>query len=117
MSTEGFKERALCQCIVLGQESRKDYSTRKLLPYDPVSLVLYDSIIIKNLKPVLKEIDLDSINRADKVTEAATGKQVYNLCMKYYKSKNLKKIAKKQVKKAKKIKNLEEYISNHYPTF
>jgi len=118
LSSQGFKDRALCQCIASGLDSsRKNHSIQKIVPYDPVSVVLFDTTIFENLRPVLKELYIDSMHRVESKSEAAQGKPVFYFCMRYYKSVELNNLARKELKKARKINNLEEYISMRYPTF
>jgi hypothetical protein len=118
ITVEKFKDRALCDCIAIGLDSsRSNGRIQKIIPYDPVAAALYDSVILENLKPVLHKMYLDSINKIGKVTEAAQGKNVYSTCLSFYKSAELYKLAKYQIKKVRKIKNLEEFISSRYPTW
>jgi len=118
LSTQAIKDRALCQCLAAGLDSsRKNYYIQRIVPYDPISVVLFDTAIFESLKPVLNEMYIDSIQRVTGSSEASQGKPVFNFCMRYYKSVQLNKLARRELKKAKKIKNLEEYISLRYPTF
>lgn len=113
-----FKDRALCNCIAIGLDSNRTNSIiQKLIPYNPVASVLFDSVIIQNLKPVFHNIYTDSIMKIGKVTEAAQGKNVYGSCMKYYKSSDLHRLAKQEIKLVKNKKDLDEYISSKYPTW
>ena len=116
-SKQQFKDRALCNCIALGLDSvGNNRSIQKIVPYDPYAYVLFDSSIKVSLKMVLKEMYLDSIARKQGSSESAQGKPVFNFCMRYYRGISLDKLAKKQVRKANEIKNIDEYISLKFPT-
>lgn len=118
LTIDKFRERALCNCIVMGLDSSRNNQTiQKLIPYNPEEAALFDSVILQNLKPVIEKIYADSAQRVDKVTEAAQGKHVYSACLIYYKSIELHKLAKAHIRNLKKIKNLEELVSNKYPTW
>lgn len=108
----------MCQCIVLGlAPASGNESINSLIQYDPISAVLFDSAIIENLKPVFKEMYVDSVQRAIGSSEAAQGESVFNYCMRYYKSTQLENFARKELRKAREIGNLEEHISLKFPTF
>ncbi len=113
LSIDHFKDRALCNCIVMGLDSnRNDLAIQKLRSYDPAATVLFDSIIFKNILPVLEQMYVDSVNKVGRMTEGAQGKNVFRRCIEYYKSTELDKLAHNQLKKWRKIKSLEEYISS-----
>jgi len=113
-----FKDQALCDCLLSGLDSTgKDPQIQQLKSYDPVAAVLFDSAIYANLSVVMKKIHLDSINRIGKVTEAAQGRKVFQTCMQYYRSEELKTLARHMIKYWRRQKNLKEYISSKYPTW
>lgn len=74
LSVQAIKDRALCQCLTSGLDSsRKNYYIQKIVPYDPISDVLFDSVIFESLKPLLKEMYIDSIQRVTGSSEASQG--------------------------------------------
>lgn len=104
-----FKDRALCKCLASGLDSNNSNADiQKLIPFDPFAIVLYDSIIDKNLKLMLNEIYLDSVSRINTVSVNAQGKMVFYSCMNYFRSKKLDLLAKRRIKQIGKIKNLKE---------
>ena len=118
LTIDHFKDRALCNCIVMGLDSNgSNEGIKKLRPYDPIAMALFDSVILKSLIPVLEQMYMDSVNKVGRVTEAAQGRTVLHSCVQYYKSPELKNLAQQEVKKWKKVKNLNDYISAKVPTW
>lgn len=118
INVKRFKDRALCNCIVMGLDKNGNSEViQKLKPYNPEQFVLFDSSIRQSLIPVIKQMETDSIAYINTICEACQGRPVFKRCIEYYNSKELNTLAHKELKRIKKIDNLTEYISSRFSTW
>jgi len=118
ITASNFKDRTLCNCIALGLDSNRNSNLKnQVIPYNPIAIALYDSVINENLKPIIEKMYSDSIQKNFKFSKAFGNRKVFNNCIEFYKSKELNEIALKNIKRIRMIKNLEEFISLKYPTW
>ncbi|MBB4804877.1 putative iron-regulated protein [Chryseobacterium defluvii] len=117
-----YKDRAFCLCVLKGYENKeiekilweKDRSF-----YNPLGRAIFD----KSLKPVIdneiEKIRLDSINSTypEDLKGIYQKKQVFNHCLKFYNSKELDKLAKKERENWKKIPNILDEVHKEIPTY
>lgn len=117
---EGFKNYVLCECLLKGYgnaELRDQIKSIDKSFSSPLYYTLFDSLKNEILKPVIQEINRDSIRTAGRVSESAAGKHVFSRCIAFYKSKNLEFITEKEYKNWKAIKNLDSLISLKVPAY
>jgi hypothetical protein len=115
-----FKDKVLCECIIAGlndKEIRDKFLSEDKSFNDRVVYYLFDSLSKEIIKPTIEKIRLDSIESEEILGEGSAGKNVFNECLKFYKSKKLDSIAKTNNKKWIKINNLDSLIDKKYPIF
>lgn len=120
ISVQSFKDRTLEKCLQLGYEDKNLINKINNIDrsiYNPIATALYDEKIYSILTPVIKKMKIDSTNSMQKVSEAKAGKNVFSSCIKYYNSKELNNIARKEYKKIMTIKNIDSIINEHNPSF
>ncbi|MEC3875350.1 hypothetical protein [Chryseobacterium salviniae] len=119
-----YKNRAFCLCVLKGFEDKKienifwekDHSF-----YNPLGIAIFD----KSLNPIIdnevKKIRYDSINSVNQYPEDLKGiyqkRQVFNHCIKFYNSKELDSLSKKERVNWNKIPNILDEIHKEIPTY
>ena len=115
-----FKDRTLCNCLIKGYNNKeitnKIYDIDKSY-YNPIAIVLFDSIIDGLLKNEILKMKKDSLLSINRVTETKAGKTVFEHCIKLYRSKKLDSIAKSESKQWRKIKNIDTLIIKKMPSY
>jgi hypothetical protein len=117
---QDFKDYTLCQCLIKGYGDR-DIEV-KLGSIDksfasPVNRAIFDSTTQAIIRPIIKTIEDNSLKSTTTVSENAAGKQVFNQCLKFYKSKKLEDIAKTESKKWESINDIDSLIYKRMPSF
>lgn len=96
-----FKDKVLCNCVLkgVGDKSVTDrfHKVDKSF-YNEVAFILNDDIE-EILNPIIKKMKKDSLESLTTVSEAAAGKNVFDNCLKFYRSEQLDSIAKLKLKK------------------
>ncbi len=96
-----FKDKVLCNCILkgVGDQSVTDrfHKVDKSF-YNEVAFILNDDIE-EILNPIIKKMKKDSIESLTTVSEAGAGKNVFDDCLKFYRSKQLDSITKLKLEK------------------
>ncbi|WP_299177606.1 hypothetical protein [uncultured Chryseobacterium sp.] len=119
-----YKDRAFCLCILKGYEDKKIekiFLEKDRSFYNPLGIAIFD----KSLKPIIdneiKKIRQDSINSLNKYPEDLKGiyekRQVLAHCLKFYTSKELDNLAKKEKENWNKIPNILDEIHKEIPTY
>jgi hypothetical protein len=119
-----YKDRAFCLCVIKGYENpeiervlkENDHSF-----YNPLGIAIFD----KSLKPIIdvevKKIRLDSINSINSYPEDLKvlyqKRRVFDLCLQFYKSRELDSLTKKEKKNWKKIPSIINEIWKEIPTY
>ncbi len=103
---QSFKDYTLCKCLLAGYSDKN--LTLKIKDTDksfasPINQLLFDSIATVILDPILQEMKKDSVLWAERISERAAGKHVFENCIRFYRSKILQSVAKKESRKWRKI--------------
>ena len=85
--------------------------------YNPIAQTLFDEKIDSLLIPIIIKMKKDSLSSIEQISESKAGKNVFSSCIKFYKSRELNKIANKEYKKIKKIKNFDSLILIKNPAY
>lgn len=117
---QNFKDRTLCKCLIGGYNDplirNKIFKIDKSL-FDPISIVLFDSVISNILESKFLKMKKDSIESIKIVSEPAAGKLVFKSCLKFYRSEKLDSLTKVEAKKWKNIKNIDTLIHKKMPMY
>ena len=119
-----YKDRAFCLCIIRGYENKKIEHIIKENDksfYNPLGIAIFD----KSLEPIIhdeiKKIRLDSINSIGSYPEDLKTiyqkRRVFDLCLKFYKGKELDSLVKEEKKEWKKIPSIINEIWKEIPTY
>lgn len=119
-----YKDRAFCLCVLKGYEDEKFENLlfeKDRSFYNPLGIAIFD----KSLKPLIdkevKKIRLDSIKSINSYPEDLKilyqKRQVLNLCINFYRSKELDSLASKEKKNWDKIENILNEIHKEIPTY
>ncbi|SHF39836.1 hypothetical protein [Chryseobacterium takakiae] len=119
-----YKNRAFCLCVLKGYEDKKIeslFSEKDRSFYNPLGIAIFD----KSLNPIIddevEKIRYDSINSINQYPEDLKGiyqkRQVFNHCIKFYNSKELDSLSKKEKVNWNKIPNILDEIHKEIPTY
>lgn len=119
-----YKNRAFCLCVLKGYEDKKIeslFSEKDRSFYNPLGIAIFD----KSLNPIIddevEKIRYDSINSINQYPEDLKGiyqkRQVFNHCIKFYNSKELDSLSKKERVSWNKIPNILDEIHKEIPTY
>ncbi|MCU7614376.1 hypothetical protein N0B16_07990 [Chryseobacterium sp. GMJ5] len=117
---QDFKDRTLYKCLIAGYNDKNItkgiFKIDKSL-YNPIATTIFDEKIDSILLPINQKMRNDSLNSLNKISEAKAGKQVFNTCLKLYKSSALDREVEIESNKWKKIKNIDSLLEAKNPAF
>lgn len=115
-----YKERAFCKCLPVGYNIPSISNAILNIDrsyYDPLAIAVFDSSLNILLRRELSIIQKDSAESKYRVAEAAQGKKIFNHCFEFYKSIRLDSAMRSEKKKWKRIKNIDNLISQKIPSW
>ena len=115
-----FKERAFCVCLLKGYENndvQKFIVQNDKTYYSGIGIAIFDPALKPIIQQEVEQMKKDSVASIEKVGEAAVGKRIFSHCLNFYKSKRLDSIARKEVPKWKKLRNIDEEVFKYIPTY
>lgn len=119
-----YKNRAFCLCVLKGYEDKKIeslFSEKDRSFYNPLGIAIFDKSLNPIIEDEVKKIRYDSVNSINQYPEDLKGiyqkRQVFNHCIKFYNSKELDGLSKKERVSWNKIPNILDEIHKEIPTY
>jgi hypothetical protein len=113
LSVDNYRRRSMCLCLLYAYDSTGQSNVRRLGYSDQVAFAIFDSSILSELRPVFNKMIKDSIDKIGRVAENASKIDIFNNCLDYYNSKQLKKSARKNLKRIRQSVNIDTAMYYH----